>query len=824
MLDRQTDLQHEPSEEQVVAKRPTRIITYAWGENYLHELLSLTLPALLAPGNLPSVAVLVPCELIILTEERFFATVNSDRSIVEAKQFCPVRLIGLDDLIALKDKYGMALTHALHRGFSDLGQSMTETWQIFLNADFILADGSLRNLLRRLAAGERLVASPSYCVDSTAVVPELHRRVDQKTSALCISPRELAALAIRYRHNTIRGKTVNERSFNIRHMDQFYWLVDNSTLLGHQMPIAVVGMRPERYLAEVNSYWDYGLMREFCPETEVCVLGDSDEFLMIELRAKEVAEDQIAPAWPEPGQIAERMMVFLTQYQREFARHPLTLHAGELTAEVDDARSRLRGYVDQVLSYLPSFLPSHIHHPQWDYHLPGFMESRHKFLSARLGSLTETTEAPASLPRADRIWWELDGIYKAFTRKQSELQATKDQLFHLTHRELIEVDNDELKQLDAINEEFTKELAVIRDRYMRANRDNTVARVAGSEPTAWAGSFEQLHPSDLGALVRRYEEKFSQINHVLSSRKEAWNQILKAIGDLCDQRLRHAQAEYESKRQKLENSYQEMLQRRVVSAATPYVRLYEGPTAVSPSKEGMILRGAKKIYQWIFGKLPRVTQLSCYWAPLRHLVRVVDEATARGARNVLIVGAGDRLIDSIAEHLSGLRAVVSMSDLKTGNLLRAFDRPPQFDLCICKLEIAELEAFSTLVGLLRPMMPRGGRIIGLYLNYESRPLTLDRAWIDRIGRSNDVLRCYFAGSAASARVIAKSQEAARSSSADGYSFVVLFLRLLKLAPQAVCANWAEAAIAPINSASPPSVCTSVTIEVIVDRIAQVEGV
>src|SRR5262249_9452112 len=159
-------------------------------------------------------------------------------------------------------------------------------------------------------------------------------------------------------------------------------------------------------------------------------------------------------------------------------------------------------------------------------------------------------------------------------------------------------------------------------------------------------------------------------------------------------------------------------------------------------------------------------------------------------------GAGDGFIDSIADHLPGLHAVVSMSDLKTGNLLRAFDGPPQFDLCICKLKIAEVGAFSTLIGLLRPMMSKGGTIIGLHLNYENRPVTLDTAWIDRIARSNDVLRCYFAGSAASARVIANFQEAAaRSSSPGGYSFVVFFLRLLKLAPQALRANWAEAAIA-----------------------------
>src|SRR5262249_52469236 len=147
----------------------------------------------------------------------------------------------------------------------------------------------------------------------------------------------------------------------------------------------------------------------------------------------------------------------------------------------------------------------------------------------------------------------------------------------------------------------------------------------------------QLHLSDLEALVSGYEEKLSRI----LSRNKALNHTLTGIGDVCDQRLSRLQAEYEAKRQNLENSYQEMLQRRVLSAATPYVRLHEGPIAVGLLKEGMILRRAKKIYQRVFGKRPRVTQLSCYWASLRHLVRVVDEATARGARNVLVVGGGD---------------------------------------------------------------------------------------------------------------------------------------------------------------------------------------
>jgi hypothetical protein len=78
----------------------------------------------------------------------------------------------LDDLIVSQDKYGMTLTHALHRAFSDLGRKMTEHWQIFLNADFILASGCLRSVIRHLCCGERIVCVPSYC----AIAEEVYSR------------------------------------------------------------------------------------------------------------------------------------------------------------------------------------------------------------------------------------------------------------------------------------------------------------------------------------------------------------------------------------------------------------------------------------------------------------------------------------------------------------------------------------------------------------------------------------------------------------------------------------------------------------------------
>jgi Macrocin-O-methyltransferase (TylF) len=377
-------------------KYPTQIITYGWGERYVDVLLTFTLPALLAPGNLPYVASEVPCELIILTQRRFFPTFNRHPVIARLKELCPVRLIKLDDLIVSKDKYGMTLTYALHRGFSDLGARMTEYWQIFLNADFILADGSLRTVIGHLARGWRIVASPSYCTVAEEVIPHLRQHFDPATSRLTISHRELAQLILQHRHTVVRGKTVNQSAFHMRYADQFYWSLDENTLLGYQMPVSIVGLRPERYVAEPNAYWDYGLIWEYCPQAAVCVIGDSDEFTMLELRDRSVAEDQIVSGPANKKEIAERMVTWVTPYQQHFLKFPLTLHARDLPPDTGDALAKLQSFVDEVMSHAPA-LPSHIKHFQWEYHWAAFQNARRMTSRFRAGIQGKFTNATSAL-------------------------------------------------------------------------------------------------------------------------------------------------------------------------------------------------------------------------------------------------------------------------------------------------------------------------------------------------------------------------------------------------------------------------------------------
>ena len=360
-----------------------RLITMAWGERYIEELFSLTLPAVLAPNNLPALAAHFSCELIILTEENWFPRLQQEPVLRQLKLLCSVEFRPLDDLISQPDAYGMALTYALFRGFEDLGAGMVDMPLIFFNADFILADGSLKTVAEKLLAGERLILAPSYCVAAESVMPWLTSRRDDESASIAVPPREMAEVAIRNRHNTIRGKTVNQRVFSVEWMDQFYWLVDERTLIAHQMPFAVVAMQPERVVTEMRTFWDYGIISEACPTTPRCVIADSDDYLMIELRTSDTARDQLCLGWPEPKQIAEKLARFTTKDPIELARYTLILHAGDLPAEIGEAAARLDRFVDEVLANLPPEPIHWVNHRIWAYHYPAFHQTREAFLAKR---------------------------------------------------------------------------------------------------------------------------------------------------------------------------------------------------------------------------------------------------------------------------------------------------------------------------------------------------------------------------------------------------------------------------------------------------------
>ena len=803
--------------------RPTRIITYAWGEKYLELLLSFSLPALLAPGNLPHVAANVPCQVVILTEERFFARVVSHPAVAQAKSFCDVRLVSLDDLIAVPDKYGMALSYVLHRGFADLGEQMTDSWQIFLNADFILADGSLRALLPHLAQGRRIVAAPSYCVNEAAVAAELGQRIDPVSLALALPPRQMAAMALRHRHNTVRGRTFNQRAISMLIMDQFYWEVNRDTLLGFQMPVAIVGLCPQRYLREPVAYWDHGLMDEYCPDADICVLGDSDEYLMLELRSEETAADQLSLGWPSPAQIASRMIVFLTPYQREYLKFPLTLHAGDLPADIEESRAKLKARVDEVFAHVPSALPSHRNHPQWRYHLPAFTKSRHDSLSKQLGLRTTRVPPPDTLTELDQAWWRLDGLEKSYPRQRAEcveamvrdIKWVESALRALSTPSRTADRVDEIARLTQADREILQELAELAERCS-----------ATSQPeAAMALTFHRQSPADMPTGGSPPD---AELRNLLGRRRVDTMQTglarLENVRDMIrehyERRLLTLDSEYEASKRHLQAEYERLMPKGVKEAGIPHIEVRSGPIALDRPSDGLTVRLAKTAYRWYFGKFPRVSHRNPLWAPLRHVVRIVDAVADAGGTDVFVISSQARPIERLADRFTGKYARFGPSVALSENFPLAFEQKPNFHLCLCILEHAEVRDFPRIVKAVAPCMRPGGKIVGFHLNPSLDPLPAnDPGLVAALSRLIDPVRVHYAGSPRSREVLDAIRRASGSSGSELARAARIALCQLRVMPRTVAINRAEAAMHE-DTLAPPALCTSVTLEVTIGEQPQ----
>src|SRR5262245_38627828 len=109
-----------------------RLIVPVWGRQYADRLTELTLTALLAAGNLPHLAASLPTEVVLVTQRSLFSSIRDAESFRRLLKHCEARLVPMDDLMSFPAYYGLTITWSLFRGFTDLGEAMTDTWLLFL--------------------------------------------------------------------------------------------------------------------------------------------------------------------------------------------------------------------------------------------------------------------------------------------------------------------------------------------------------------------------------------------------------------------------------------------------------------------------------------------------------------------------------------------------------------------------------------------------------------------------------------------------------------------------------------------------------------------
>src|SRR6516162_10393594 len=144
-----------------VPPKRIKVLEPVWGYEFTQQFLNVSLPTLLAPGNLPALAKTLPTEFIFLTGRRDEAMIRESAGYRRLARICPVSFHLIDDIIT-EGNHSTTVTLAFARAVRRAGKAMLDTCFFFLVSDYIIADGSLASVIKLMLAGAGAVQSGNF--------------------------------------------------------------------------------------------------------------------------------------------------------------------------------------------------------------------------------------------------------------------------------------------------------------------------------------------------------------------------------------------------------------------------------------------------------------------------------------------------------------------------------------------------------------------------------------------------------------------------------------------------------------------------------------
>ncbi len=148
-----------------------RLLLPVWGRRYIAQFINIGLPTLIASGNLPALAAALPCKLVFLTSAQDAAILRKHPACRYLSSICEVAIETIDDLIT-GDNYSTTITLAYARAVKAAGPDMVDTCFFFLISDYLIADGSLAHVLKRVQAGASGVLAGNFQVVAAGRDPD----------------------------------------------------------------------------------------------------------------------------------------------------------------------------------------------------------------------------------------------------------------------------------------------------------------------------------------------------------------------------------------------------------------------------------------------------------------------------------------------------------------------------------------------------------------------------------------------------------------------------------------------------------------------------
>ncbi len=313
-----------------------RVLLPVWGEEFVGQFLDHSLPTLLAPGNIPALARVLPTCFVFLTRARDEEVIRAHPACRHLSQVCEVAFSPIDGLIA-PGNHSTTITLAFAREVRAAGPAMLDTCFFFLVADYIMADGSLAAVMARMQEGASAVQVGNFQVDEATAEEWLHERLAGAGTSLALTPREVMRWALGCMHPLTAANIVNFPLCHNVAANRLLWRVDADTLIGRFYLLHMICIRPEVSDFVIGASCDYSFVPEMCPSGNVVTIADSDDYLVVEAQPTG-HEAQFLRLGPDSVDgLARSLSEWTTAGHRANARQTIVFHAGELPATLPAA-------------------------------------------------------------------------------------------------------------------------------------------------------------------------------------------------------------------------------------------------------------------------------------------------------------------------------------------------------------------------------------------------------------------------------------------------------------------------------------------------------
>jgi hypothetical protein len=350
-----------------VKTRPRiRALVPLWGARYYERWLNLPAASLCAQGNIFYLHEKADFELVFLCKAQDLPFIRENAMMRRLGEKIRLGAITIDEFFppARSVSYGVPLTLAYAKGIRDLGSHGLGAYVLLLNADFVLSEGSLAEVLERIEQGHHIITAPSLRVIEEEVRPLLEQRLSEEANTGCFAARAMMSIAERHLHQTVTARIVNSnQAVEAEHYHIAYWRLGPTCLAARSFLLMPLCFQVRRHMEAVTCPVDYGFIQEMCPGGRYTAICDSDELLMVELQERQTESELLdfgcKVRSPEEGLEARCSRVIANaaewstaEHRRSFTQR-LLFHSEDLSADVADQLCEFDRFASRALEGMP---------------------------------------------------------------------------------------------------------------------------------------------------------------------------------------------------------------------------------------------------------------------------------------------------------------------------------------------------------------------------------------------------------------------------------------------------------------------------------------